>query len=215
MNRSPELDFALTMRIPRFAKSTCDHSSDQSSGWPSPPNRARSSVRASRFSLELEELVDQVLFNSDVSRQHISDEAVRELVFLVERANHLGFPDDEHGSRRNRGRCRHANELARKATFPKKNHPVPESPRRLLCRNCPVLNSTRRLARRPYPDAELQQSQEVKELQENSVHRILRYRAKPSELRMRRILPPPCVGGCPKVYRRTPKTAIFMRRRIK
>jgi hypothetical protein len=48
------------------------------------------------------------------------DEAVGELVFFVERANHLVFLNDEHGGRCNRGRSRYANGLARKAPFPKK-----------------------------------------------------------------------------------------------
>jgi len=72
------------------------------------------------FLTGVEELVDQVLLDSYVSRQHISDEAVGELVFRAERANHLGFLNDEHGGGRNRGCSRHANGLARKAPFPKK-----------------------------------------------------------------------------------------------
>src|ERR1700676_2871357 len=72
------------------------------------------------FLTGVEELVNQVLLDSYVSRQHISDEAVGELVFRAERANHLGFLNDEYGGRRNRGRSRHANRLARKAPLPKK-----------------------------------------------------------------------------------------------
>ena len=72
------------------------------------------------FFAGVEELVYQVLLDSDVSRQHISDEAVGELVFLVERANHFVFLNDEHGGGCNRGRSRYANGLARKAPFPKK-----------------------------------------------------------------------------------------------
>ena len=72
------------------------------------------------FLAGVEELVDQVLLDSYVSRKHISDEAVGELVFLVERANHFVFFNDEHGGRSNRGRSRHANGLACKAPFPKK-----------------------------------------------------------------------------------------------
>src|SRR5258706_9620329 len=68
----------------------------------------------------VEELVYQVLLDSYVSRKHISDEAVGELVFLAERADHLVFLNDEHGGRCNRDRSRHANGLARKAPFPKK-----------------------------------------------------------------------------------------------
>ncbi len=68
----------------------------------------------------VEELVHQVLLDSSVSCQHISDEAVGELVFLVQHANHLVFLDEEHGGRCNRGRRRHANGPARKAPFPQK-----------------------------------------------------------------------------------------------
>ena len=41
-------------------------------------------------------------------------------MFLVEHANHLAFLNYEYGGRRNRGRSRHANGLARKASFPEK-----------------------------------------------------------------------------------------------
>ena len=72
------------------------------------------------FLAGVKELVYQVLLDSDDSRQRIGDEAVGELVFLVEHANHLVFLNDEQGGRCNRGRSRHANGLARKAPFPKK-----------------------------------------------------------------------------------------------
>src|SRR6266478_2073675 len=72
------------------------------------------------FLARIEQLVDQVLFDSYVSRQHIRDEAVGELVLLVEHANHLLFFNDQHGGGRNRGRRRHANGLARQAPFAKK-----------------------------------------------------------------------------------------------
>ena len=72
------------------------------------------------FLAGIEELIDEVLLDSHVSRKHVSDEAVGELVFLVEHANHLVFLNDEHGGRRNGGRSGHANGLARKAPFPEK-----------------------------------------------------------------------------------------------
>src|SRR5580693_491931 len=72
------------------------------------------------FLAGVEELVDQVRFHSDVSCQHIGDEAVGELVFPVEHAKHLVFFNDQHGRRCNGCRSRHANGLARKAPFPKK-----------------------------------------------------------------------------------------------
>ena len=67
----------------------------------------------------VEELVDQILFDSDVSRQHIGDEAVGKFVLPID-AKHLAFLDDEHSRGRNRGCRRHADGLAREATFPKK-----------------------------------------------------------------------------------------------
>src|ERR1700687_1686176 len=72
------------------------------------------------FLAGVEELVYQVLLDSSVSCQHISDEAVGEPVFLVEHANHLVFLDDQHGGRCNRGRRGHANGPARNAPFPQK-----------------------------------------------------------------------------------------------
>jgi hypothetical protein len=64
-------------------------------------------------------LVDQVLFDTDVPRQHISDESIGKLVFAVEHSNHLVFLNDEHGGGCNRGRSRHASGLASKTAFPK------------------------------------------------------------------------------------------------
>src|SRR5258708_17342102 len=48
------------------------------------------------FLAGVEELIDQVLFDADVSTQHISDEAVGELVFLGELGDHRGFLSDKH-----------------------------------------------------------------------------------------------------------------------
>jgi hypothetical protein len=67
------------------------------------------------FFAGVEELVYQVRLDSNVSRQHVRDEAVGELVFLVERANHFAFLNDERSGRRNRSR--NAKGLARKAPF--------------------------------------------------------------------------------------------------
>ena len=68
----------------------------------------------------VEKLVYQVRLDSDVSRKHISDEAVGELVFLVERANHLVSLNDQHAGRRNCGRGHQIIGLACKAPFSKK-----------------------------------------------------------------------------------------------
>jgi len=68
----------------------------------------------------VEELIYQVLLDSDVSCQHIGDEAVGELVFSVKDAIHFAFLNDEHSGGCNRGCRRHANQLARQAAFSKK-----------------------------------------------------------------------------------------------
>src|SRR5208337_777379 len=72
------------------------------------------------FLAGVEELVDQILLDADVSRQHMRDEAVGELVFAMEHANHLVFLDNEYGGGRNRGCRSHANGLAGKTPFPQK-----------------------------------------------------------------------------------------------
>jgi hypothetical protein len=70
------------------------------------------------FLAGVKELVYKVRLDSNVSREHVGDEAVRELVLCVEQANHLVFLNHEYGGRRNRSR--HANGLARNAPFSKK-----------------------------------------------------------------------------------------------
>jgi hypothetical protein len=72
------------------------------------------------FLAGVEQLVHQVLFDAVVSSQCVRYEAVGELVFLVEHANHLVSLNAEHGGEGNRGRRSHANTLARKAPFPEK-----------------------------------------------------------------------------------------------
>ena len=59
---------------------------------------AREQQQRTRQSLlaGVEKLVYQVLLDSNVSGKHISDEAVGELVFLVECANHLCSLNDQH-----------------------------------------------------------------------------------------------------------------------
>ena len=49
----------------------------------------------------VEKLVDQILLDSDVSCQHVRDEAIGELMFPVEYSNHLIFINDEHDGWRN------------------------------------------------------------------------------------------------------------------
>jgi hypothetical protein len=80
------------------------------------PREQQQSARQAFFA-GVEELVYQVRLDSNVSHQHVRDEAVGELVFLVERANHFAFLNDERSGRRNRRRSRNAKGLARKAPF--------------------------------------------------------------------------------------------------
>ncbi len=72
------------------------------------------------FLAGVEELVYEGLFDPDVSRKHIGDEAVGELVFLVEDAKHLVFLDDEHVCDRDRCGGRHVFGLPSQASFPSK-----------------------------------------------------------------------------------------------
>jgi hypothetical protein len=62
-------------------------------------------------------LIDEVFLDSDVSRQHEGDEAVGELMFGVEDANHLGFFDHERAGWRNGGRRTDPNWLTGEASF--------------------------------------------------------------------------------------------------
>ena len=68
----------------------------------------------------IEELVDQIFFDADVARQHVSDEAVRELVLFVEHANHFALFDNQDGGRCDGSGCGHAAGLASEASFPEK-----------------------------------------------------------------------------------------------
>ena len=65
----------------------------------------------------IEELIYQVLLNSDVPREHESDEAVGKLMFGMEDANHLGFFDHERGGWRDGGRRTDSNRLTGEASF--------------------------------------------------------------------------------------------------
>lgn len=56
------------------------------------------------FLAGIEELVYEVFFDSNVSSQHVSDEAVGKIVFFVKHPNHLFFPNPQHGRGRERGR---------------------------------------------------------------------------------------------------------------
>src|ERR1700676_4676212 len=68
----------------------------------------------------VEELVDEVFLYADVSCQHMGDKTVRELMFSLQRPNHLVFFNDHYGGGCDGGRRRHANRLARQTAFAQK-----------------------------------------------------------------------------------------------
>ena len=65
----------------------------------------------------IEELIDQVLLDSDIPREHECDKAVGKLMFGVKDTNHLGFFDYERGGWRNGGRRTNPNRLTGEASF--------------------------------------------------------------------------------------------------
>ena len=65
----------------------------------------------------VEELIDQVLFDADVPREHVGDESIGELRLCVQRSDHLLFLDAQH-VRRHHGRGgAHAERLSGEAPF--------------------------------------------------------------------------------------------------
>jgi len=68
----------------------------------------------------IEELVDQILFDPNVVREHIRDEMGRQRMLGVEHAEHFVFLDDEDRGGRNGGSRAHADRLARHASLAKK-----------------------------------------------------------------------------------------------
>ena len=65
----------------------------------------------------VEELIDEILFDADISGEHEGDEAIGEFVFGVKDANHLGFFDDERGGGSDGGGGSDADGLAGEAAF--------------------------------------------------------------------------------------------------
>src|SRR6267378_59254 len=72
------------------------------------------------FLARIEKLIHQILFDSDVPREHIRHEAVGESMFSVEHANHLVLLNNEQSRGRNRGRRPHSNRLTCYAPLSKK-----------------------------------------------------------------------------------------------
>ena len=76
--------------------------------------RARQSLLAG-----IEELIDQVLLNSDVPRKHEGDETIGKLVFRMKDTNHLRFFDYKRGGRRDGGGCSDPSRLAGETSLAK------------------------------------------------------------------------------------------------
>ncbi len=68
----------------------------------------------------VEQLVDQVFFDADVSREHVGDEAVGKFVLAVQDANHFVFFNDKSTGGNHGSGGGHAIWLARKASFAQK-----------------------------------------------------------------------------------------------
>ena len=71
------------------------------------------------FLARVEELIDQVLLDADVSRQHVRDETIRQRVLPVQHLDHLLLLDDEDTARRDRLGAPDANGLSRETSLAK------------------------------------------------------------------------------------------------
>src|SRR5487761_167125 len=69
------------------------------------------------FLAGVEKLIDQVLFDANVARKHVGEEAVGDGFIRVEHANHLILINHERFGRRDCGSRSHANRLAGEAPF--------------------------------------------------------------------------------------------------
>ena len=67
------------------------------------------------FLAGVEELIDQVLFDSDVAGQHVRDESVGHGALPVQQLRHLSLADAQDRARRDRRRASHAKRLTRQA----------------------------------------------------------------------------------------------------
>src|SRR5258708_4432125 len=65
----------------------------------------------------VEQLIDQVLFDPNVARQHVGDEAVGHGMLLVQQPDHLPLADEQHRARADRGGGPHAEPLPREAAL--------------------------------------------------------------------------------------------------
>src|ERR1700683_2272108 len=68
----------------------------------------------------IKKLIDQVLFNPDVARKHVSDETVGKFVLVVQDADHFLLFDDQRRGGRNRSRGPYTDRLTGQASFAEK-----------------------------------------------------------------------------------------------
>ena len=86
----------------------------------------------------VEELIDQVLFDADVAREHVGDEAVGHRVLLVQQPHHLLLADEQDRARGDRGGAAHADGWPARQPSPKKS----PGPSMATTASLPVLDST-------------------------------------------------------------------------
>ena len=79
-------------------------------------------MRASRFLAGVEELIDQVLFDSDIAGQHVRDESIGHGALLVQQLRHLSLADAQDGARRERRGASHAKRLTSQAPLAEEVH---------------------------------------------------------------------------------------------
>ena len=82
------------------------------------------------FLARVEELIDQVLLDPDVPRQHVRDEPIRQRMLLVQEPHHPILVHEQDGAVRRRGRTAHADGLTRQASFAEELARRRASPRR-------------------------------------------------------------------------------------
>ena len=69
------------------------------------------------FLAGIEELIDQVFFDSDIARQHVLDEPVREFGTFVQQPNHVALRDSQERRPHDRLRRAHAQRLPGQAAL--------------------------------------------------------------------------------------------------
>ena len=69
------------------------------------------------FFTGVEQLVDEIFLEADVSGQHVCDEAIRQRMLLVQQTNHLPFGNHANPARRHRRRGRQTKRLGRQRPF--------------------------------------------------------------------------------------------------